>query len=307
MQSIHNPKCYARHTGNWLVEPRWFNTAVASVRAGTWPMVAMDGKGDDERQDRPPYRVMNGVAVIDMSGPLTKGWSKFGGTSTVAVRHALRKASTDRQVRSVLLHIDSPGGSVDGTDELAAEVRRTDIFKPVVAHCEDMVASAALWVAVSARQITATPMTRVGSIGCVAVVQDTSGAAEMQGIKVHVIATGQFKGAFADGAPVKAEHLAYLQAEVNEIGERFINAVATGRMMSPAAVRRIADGRCWGAEQAVGLGLIDKVMRMDAAMANAVNLGMPKPGLSALTRRVRLAEIGVTTPRIGGVGRVSTR
>ncbi len=192
------PRCFANHMGLYLCEPNWLTQAVALVRAGAYPLI-------DARPPTPRERLYHvgtdGVAVIPMSGPLFKGGSKFSSASTVDVRRAVRQARDDPEVRGILLHIDSPGGHVAGIQELADEVRATDKVKPVHAHLDDLGASAAYWVASQARHVTANATAQVGSIGVVAIVEDSSGAAELQGVKVHVVATGERKGDFVPGAP----------------------------------------------------------------------------------------------------------
>ncbi len=268
----YHPTCAAMHLGMWMIEPVWMRAAVEAVRTGTWPIRAVDAANDGE--EGPFMQVTpDGVAVLDIAGQMQKGFSKFGGTSTLAARKLLREAVRDDSVRAILLHIDSPGGTVAGTADFAADVRAANEKKPVSAHIDDLGASAAYWVASQAGRITANTTAEVGSIGTVAVVEDSSGKAETEGIKVHVVSTGEFKGAFADGAPVEEKHLEELQARVNELNAHFLHGVAKGRGMSTTDVKSLADGRVHIAAKAKALGLIDGVMSFDAALVQVTREG----------------------------------
>lgn len=255
-------KCAAQHFGPWMIEPEWFAEAVGHVKAGTF--VAAQS-GPDEGSDL--YQTgTGGVARIGITGQMTKGESSFGGASTVRTRQAIRRAVQDDGVRAILLHIDSPGGTVAGTADLAADVRAANEEKPVYTYFDDLGCSAAYWVGSQARHIAAGPTALVGSIGTVAVVEDSSGAMDRAGIKVHVVSTGKHKGAFADGAPITDEQLEALQVEVDDLNDHFLAGVAEGRHMTIEQVQGVADGRVHIASKAKDLGLIDAVQSLDQTL-----------------------------------------
>ena len=148
-------------------------------------------------------------------------------------------------------------------------------------------------VASQARFISAGETAEVGSIGTVAVVEDTSEQFAAEGIVVHVISTGEFKGAFVDGVEVTPEHLAYLQERVDEINQHFLKGVSKGRKMSMAQVGKVADGRVFGAAKSQELGLIDKVQRLDvtqAALAKEIK-SMSTPRRNRASAKIRLAAL----------------
>lgn len=265
---IHTAECAAQHFAPWMIEEHWFRSAVEAVKNGTMRPMALDIDDEvDEAEKQPPYKIYNGIAIIPIAGALMKKKSKFGGTSSVETRAAVRKAVHDEKVKAILLHIDSPGGTVAGTADLAADVRSANGIKPVYAHIEDLGASAAYWVASQARRITANATAEVGSIGTLLVLDDTSGMYAAKGIKVHVISTGKYKGAGCDGAPVTDDHIKMFQETVDDLNEHFLKGVAQGREMSMAAVRAVADGRCHIAAKAKALGLIDEVASLDVVMS----------------------------------------
>lgn len=266
-----NPaSCAAQHFGLWAVEPQWLSRAVQAVRSGLWKPEPQAAAGDDEEDTGPGYELAgDGAAVIRISGMMLKGVSSFGGTSTILTRNAIRAAVRDPKVEGLLLIVDSPGGTAAGTQALADDVFRAALLKPMVAFAEDMMASAAYWVGSQAGFLSANESAEVGSIGVYGIVEDTSGAHERHGIKVHLVSTGPYKGAFADGVPITDAHLAYLRESVQNINELFLRAITRGRG-SKINARELSTGaeggKVWGASKSLKLGLIDTIESADAAL-----------------------------------------
>lgn len=282
-----NPTCWAAHMGLLACEPRFVERAVAAAREGLLRPRSADeiATGPRAEPDRPYLLAGDGVAVLRIDGPTAKGWGKFGEFSTVFARRALRAALADSAVGSIVLVIDSPGGYVAGTDDLARDVAAVNTEKPVVAYAEDLMASAAYWVASQARAIYANPTAQVGSIGVFAVVYDSSALMEAQGVKVHVLSTGPLKGAGADGAPVTPEHVAAWQTEVDDTMAHFVGAVRKGRSLTPKQLEAVTTGGVWIASKAKDLGLIDGIKSLDAVVA-----GMPRPRRERAQAAVRIAR-----------------
>jgi signal peptide peptidase SppA len=210
------------------------------------------------------------IAVVQLAGPLMKATgSMSAGTSTVAARRALRKAAADPDVSAILIQIDSPGGTVSGTADLAADVAAAAKQKPVWAFAEDLCASAAYWVASQCDKVfanTATAM--VGSIGTLAVVYDLSAAAEQQGVKALVFGTGPLKGAGAPGAPVTEEQQAYFRGLVEDSQTSFDAAVRKGRGLTDKQLAAAKTGGVFGAAEALDRKLIDGVQSFDKTLAD---------------------------------------
>lgn len=221
-----------------------------------------------ENTGLPLYTIDQGVALIALDGPIMKHASSFGGASTVETRRALRAAVNDAQVTAILLQIDSPGGTVAGTGDLADEIFAARQKKPVYAYIEDLGASAAYQIASQADKVFVNPSGAVGSIGVYSVVRDLSGMAEEMRIKVHVIKAGEFKGAGVPGTPVTDQQLAEFQRTVNAYYGAFIDAVARGRGMDRDKVEQLADGRVHIGQAAVKLGLADQVATLDQALSD---------------------------------------
>jgi signal peptide peptidase SppA len=240
-----------------------------------------------------PYAVSgNGIAVIPIMGPMVKGGGKNGEADSVEIRRSLRAAVQDTAIGGIMLVIDSPGGTVAGTDELARDVRSASEVKPTAAHIEDLGASAAYWVASQAGTITANHTAEVGSIGTMAMVEDSSGAAKADGIVVHVVSTGAYKGAFSPGTEITPDHLAYLQEQANALNTHFMTAVSKGRKVGMSRVETWADGRAWIASTAKDMGLIDGVTRLDDAM-RTLQKSIPKRTMKSqiLRSEIELASI----------------
>jgi protease-4 len=272
-----------------MVEPTWFSSAVAAVKAGTFRPYADTSTGSEF--GAPMSYVNNGgVAHIQVIGQIAKGESSFGGASSVAIRQQVRAAVADDQVGAILLHIDSPGGTVAGTAALADDIRAADAKKPVHAHVEDLGASAAYWIAAQARRVTAERTSLVGSIGTVAYVVDTSKEYDANGWTAHVISSGGMKGAFADGVPITPEQIDYLQSLVDESTAHFVQAVAEGRKMDPKEARALADGRIHDAAKAKKIGLIDAVSTVDEVVAR-IGEKLRIPSASRAQNRLRSARI----------------
>lgn len=263
----------AEYFGVWAFEDQAFRAIVdrcqgmdlAAHVATQQRLRAEDGGGDSGKLD---VRVEKGVAIVPLRGALMKSVGSLEeGTSTVWARRQIRLAAADERVKAIMLVIDSPGGTVSGTQDLANDVAAAAKAKPVHAHIEDLGASAAYWIASQASRVTANATGLVGSIGTYLAVQDLSGRAAQLGVKVHVLRAGEFKGSGVAGTEITAAQLAQWQALVDALNEHFLAGVAKGRKLGIARVRSIADGRVHVAADAKELGLVDAVESFDAAFA----------------------------------------
>ena len=219
----------------------------------------------DERK----YEITDdGRAVIPVSGVIAKysrmvnGVSQPRGTSVEALRDQLASAVEDRRANSILLHIESPGGSIAGLADFAERVHQASFEKPVVAYIDDLGASAAYWIASQAGAIYANQTALVGSIGVYTLYMDSSKWAENKGIKMHILRSGQHKGVGSLGVAISDENLAAIQERVNAYFEMFVGAVLRGRRaagLDDSTLRAIADGRVFVGAEAVRNKLIDGI------------------------------------------------
>jgi signal peptide peptidase SppA len=175
--------------------------------------------------------VIDGVAVIPIGGPVGVGFGKFekgaGAVDLGDVAAELALANKDPEVSRILLDIDSPGGMVSGTPELADKVMASK--KPVYAFTGGTMASAAYWIGSAAERILATKSADVGSIGVYTMFLDTTKLMDERGLKVDVISSGDYKGMGVPGTALSAQHRAFLQERVDGIAAMFQEHVSEMR------------------------------------------------------------------------------
>ncbi len=264
------------YCGLWAMEESRFSALVARIEGTDLRAHIVAARGSADPYESAYAMIGENIAQIDIQGTMTKRGSSFGGGGTVAVRDQLRRAARDSVVEGIMLRVESPGGTVSGTAELADAIRSAAAVKPVHTFIEDIGASAALWASVQASHISANEMANVGSIGTLMAVADYSRAYENAGVKVHVISTGPYKGAGVPGSTITEEQLAYFREEIAKVNEYFLNAVAAGRKMPRDKVNELATGRVWLASEAKQIGLIDSVETFDAAIER-LQAAIPKP------------------------------
>lgn len=206
-----------------------------------------------------------GMAVIGVTGPMYKGYGCYGWADQSELRSCVREAASDPNVGGIMMIIDSPGGSVAGTSDLAAEIRAASSAKPTLAYCEDCACSAAYWTAASCNMVYSNGG-MVGSIGVVTALVDSSKYFENAGIKVIPIVTGKMKGVGMEGVPITPEQVQYIQDLIDTMYSDFVNAVSTARGMRAETVRKM-EAKVFMGQQAVDNKLIDGVCSIDKAAA----------------------------------------
>lgn len=223
------------------------------------------------------YTVRSGVAVIPVNGVIGKRMNMFsdisGGASTELIARDINAALEDQSVQSILLHIDSPGGSVDGVENLADIIRAASQIKPVVSFADGTMASAAYWLGSAADAIVASSSTaQIGSIGVVATHRDVSRAQEMAGIKTTEISAGRYKRIASQYGPLTESGQAEIQRQIDGIYTIFVDAVAQNRGVSAEKVLAdMADGRVFLARDAQVRGMVDYIASLDATISNMAN------------------------------------
>lgn len=252
--------------GVWAIEEKVFAGLVESYKVADLRAHIDDAKAAAQPLRR-DYRMDGSVAVIDLVGTLMKSRSSMQqSTSTVEARRQVRAAMDDPGVSGIVLRIDSPGGTVSGTQALADDIAAAGAKKPTLAFIEDLGASAAYWLASQAKQVMAGPSALIGSIGTFSVVTDYSSRAAAENVKVHVVRAGKFKGMGVPGTEITAEQLQEMQRTVDGLNAQFLAGVAAGRGLSADAVNDLADGRVHVAKEAKALKLIDAIGSFDQAL-----------------------------------------
>lgn len=257
-----------------------------------------------KRKEKEAYIVQDGVALISIDGVIAKKMNLFtrisGGASTQMLVSSIDKARNDPNVKSALLIIDSPGGTVDGTSDAADAVRRFRDDKPIVALADGLMASAAYWIGSAATAVYASnATTAIGSIGVVASHVDMSEYEKKIGVKTTEIYAGKYKRIASDRAPLSDEGRATIQDHVDYLYSIFVEAVAQNRGVSVDAVlESMADGRIFVGQRAVDAGLVDGVSTQSALMAQLIAGHFGKKTGAGVAQSKQVKEYSMTTKEI---------
>jgi protease-4 len=191
----------------------------------------------------------------------------------------LKRHRDDPLVRAVVIRINSPGGVVGPTQEIhQALLRLREAGKPVVASLGAVAASGGYYIAVAADQVFANPGTLTGSIGVIMQLATFGELMKKVGVGYVVVKAGQFKDIGNPSRPMTEEEQRILHGLLDDIHGQFIQAVARGRNLSEADVRRFADGRVFSGVQAQSLRMVDQLGSLeDAVNQAAVLAGLPVP------------------------------
>lgn len=189
-----------------------------------------------------------------------------GGTTYESLARDFTAMVNDPSVRAIVMDIDSPGGAVAGTQELADAIYGARGRKPIVAVANHMAASAAYWIASAADEIVTTPSADLGSIGVYGVHLDESEAMAKAGVRATVISAGKYKTEGLYG-PLSEEALAARQERVDAMYSQFVNTVARNRGVAAAEVRSgYGEGRVVSGREAVRAGMADRLGTLDSVL-----------------------------------------
>ncbi|MFP4476920.1 MAG: signal peptide peptidase SppA [Desulfatibacillaceae bacterium] len=217
---------------------------------------------------------VSGAGTIETSGDRI-GVVKIEGTLTDSdhIIRSLRKFAEKDSVKAVVLRVNSPGGAVAPSQEIAAEIAALRQRKNVVVSMGSVAASGGYYVAAPANEIFANPGTITGSIG---VIMGWANARELLktiGLEPVIIKSGEHKDMVSYTRDLTDEERSMLKEMVDTVHSQFVAAVATGRNMEESRVRELADGRIFTGEKAMELGLVDDLGNFNDAIARAAELG----------------------------------
>lgn len=250
----------------WAMDPKHLHALFMQVAEADFKML------NDIKVEvtRPTMSVNNGVATIQVFGVLMRSvptfyrWYGIAATEYGDISAQISAAVNNPDVKSIVLDVDSPGGQVAGGMECASIIAAAAKKKTVTAKVENLCASGAYWLSSQATKIIANPNAMVGSIGVYMVITDYSKYAEDLGMKVHVIRSGEHKGAGVPGAEITEKQIDGFQEVIDGMADNFIAAVASGRSMTEAKARKVATGQTWLAAQAAEKGLVDTVIKLES-------------------------------------------
>ncbi len=244
-----------------------------------------------ERQEAKITEAEGNIALISMHGFVFQHpniWTMFGmGVSTSEVATQLVEAANDSSIKQIVLHMNSPGGTVYGVQELATLIRDVRAKKPVIAHVDSVAASAMYWLASQATEIVVAPGGDVGSIGVYMVHDDYSQAMEDAGIKETYIYAGKYKVEGNPSEPLSDESKDYYQQRVDKMYRAFVADVALGRGVDTKQVLSdFGQGRLIDADAAVKASMADRVAGFSATIRRFANVNT-----KLQTRRRMLADL----------------
>ncbi len=244
------------------------------------------------------------VGVIPLRGVIANRMGGMnessGGMSVERFRALFRQAMSTDSIHSIIVDVDSPGGTVAGVPEMAAEMLAARGTKPIIAQVDALCASAGYWLAACCDEIVATPSSLVGSVGIFTVREDVSEALEKAGVKVNVISAGKHKAESMPFFPLSEDARAHIQAQVDEAYDQFVKAVAAGRKVSPADVRNgYGKGRVISAKDALAEGMIDRIATLDQTVARlSTHQGRSRVGMKAEADTYDLSDAAATIQQI---------
>jgi protease-4 len=220
------------------------------------------------------------VAVIPIEGLLSNarapGLIQEGDNKIDLLSQQLDRAANDASVKAIVLRVNSPGGTVTGSDNMYELLHRfrEKTGKPIVASVQEIGASGGYYVSLSADRIVASPTSVVGSIGVIFNAFSVESGLSKLGIKSEVVKSGPMKDMASPFHDMTAEERKVMQATVDEYFARFRSLVAERRHLNDeAAIARVSDGRVFSGAQAKQLGLVDDVGILEDAIDIARELG----------------------------------
>lgn len=220
----------------------------------------------DENYVAGKFGALEKIAIIEVNGLIAAG-------NVEHVLKQIRQAREDHMVKAVVLRVDSPGGTVSGSDRIWRELATLSDEKdkrPVVVSMGGMAASGGYYVSASADRIFAEPTTWTGSIGVIMQFPQLKGLMDKLGVEVVVIATDdQWKDAGSMLKPMAEPQRARWREIVDQAYQRFIRVVAQGRKLSLDDVKALANGKVYTAEEALKLKLVDEIGYLDDAIREA--------------------------------------
>jgi len=258
----------------------------SNARSLEWDTTAKDG----ER-----------IAIVYAEGQIIDGDQFPGFIGGDWLAKELRRLRNDKDVKAVVLRVNSPGGSAVASEVIQRETRLLAEAKPLIVSMGSYAASGGYWIAAYADKIYAQPYTITGSIGVFGMVFNIAEAAA--GFEVHFdgVKTAPFADIYTMSRPRTDDEMALIQQFTDEIYHAFIDKVAEGRALETTKVRELAQGRVWSGLSAQELALIDEIGGLNAAINDAADLGdldyltieqVPSPSTLGDTLTKMLEEAG---------------
>jgi protease-4 len=216
------------------------------------------------------------VAVVSLKGPLMKEDMLCGPAGTSTIGQIIQEADNHQNIDAIVLHIDSPGGTVDGTEALAAIVKNTK--KPVVSFVDGLMASAALWIGSSANEVIASTDTdEIGSVGVLMRFTDLQPFWENQGVKFHTITASTSPEKVKMWEELRAGNYDnYIKEVLDPLDKKFMDAI---RQNCPSCEEKHLTGKVFFARDVMGV-FVNSIGSLGDAVLRAYELANPETGIS---------------------------
>lgn len=225
------------------------------------------------RSDEPTFEEVSAdkrIAIVYASGAIGMGKSDNPldgeGIYPKDLIADLRKAAQDKDIDGIILRIDSPGGSVIGSDEIWREITALRAKKPIYASMSDVAASGGYYIAMACDTIIAHPATITGSVGVILAIPNVAGAMGKLGVTTDTINLGRSANLMNPLMPYTAEFKRRIDQTASPIYRRFVQKMANARKKSFEDARAVAKGRVWTGQAAKDAGLIDVTGGLDVAV-----------------------------------------
>jgi protease-4 len=212
------------------------------------------------------------IALVYAQGSILYGEGSPTIMGQETMNKALQSAREDRNIKAVVLRINSPGGSALTSDLIWREVEKTATEKPVVVSISDVAASGGYYIATPATYIIAQPTSITGSIGVFGTLPNASELAQQWGVSSYTLSTHERSATYSPLRPLSDSFRAELTEGIEQTYQTFLERVASGRSMSIESVDAIAQGRVYLAPKSLELGLIDEIGTLDDAIDKAAEL-----------------------------------
>ncbi len=220
------------------------------------------------------------IALIEAKGEIVSAASSQARGESIAPEamiEQLRWAAEDKNIKAVVLRVDSPGGSALASDLIWDEVRKLNETKPVVVSMGAVAASGGYYISAPTRLVYAEPTTITGSIGVIGAIPKGLKLAEKWGVNFHMVTGSDRKDYLNFGTKSSPEDKAILGESIRETYDTFVNKVAEGRKLDPKRVYQIAEGRVYTGAEALTLGLVDRLGGLRDAFQGAKELAALDP------------------------------
>lgn len=209
------------------------------------------------------------IAVIYAQGEIRSGEGDVSYIGEKSMNRALKEARENKNIKAVVLRIDSPGGSALTSELIWREIELTKKTKPVIVSMGNLAASGGYYIACNADKIFAENATITGSIGVFGMLPNFSTLTEKIGIHTEQVTTHKNAANYSPFVPLTEDYRSFTQESVERIYKTFVNRVATGRKMTFEQVDAIGQGRVWTGAEALKIGLVDEIGGLDKALAEA--------------------------------------